>query len=43
MLLRAFNEPDYLQSITGLDELYEEGEAALEAIDWDEGSDEGSL
>ncbi|KAJ9119946.1 hypothetical protein QFC24_005429 [Naganishia onofrii] len=43
MLLRAFNEPDYLQSITGLDELYEEGEAALEAIDWDDGSDEGSL
>ncbi|KAJ9104634.1 hypothetical protein QFC21_002132 [Naganishia friedmannii] len=43
MLLRAFNESDYLQSITGLDELYEEGEAALEAIDWDEGSDGGSL
>ncbi|KAJ9113198.1 hypothetical protein QFC22_006037 [Naganishia vaughanmartiniae] len=43
MLLRAFNESDYLQSITGLDKLYEEGEAALEAIDWDESSDEGSL
>ncbi|KAJ9098947.1 hypothetical protein QFC19_006171 [Naganishia cerealis] len=42
MLLRVFNESDYLQTITGLDELYEEGEAALEAVDWEEeGSDEG--
>ncbi|GHJ84564.1 hypothetical protein NliqN6_0966 [Naganishia liquefaciens] len=43
MLLRAFNESDYLQKVTGLDQLYEEGEAALEAVDWDESSNEGSL
>lgn len=43
MLLRAFNESDYLQKVTGLDQLYEEGEAALEAVEWDESSDEGSM
>lgn len=43
MLLRAFNELDYLQKVTGLDQLYEEGEAALEAVEWDESSDEGSM
>lgn len=43
MLLRAFNESDYLQKVTGLDKLYEEGEAVLEAVDWDESSNEGSM
>lgn len=42
MLLKAFNEQDYLQKLTGLDKLYEEGEAALENVDWEE-SDEGSV
>ena len=36
MLLRAFNEQKYLEQLTGLDKLYEEGEAALEQVDWDE-------
>jgi ubiquitin-like modifier-activating enzyme ATG7 len=41
-LLRAFNEPDFLEKLTGLDKLYEEGEAVLDSIDWEEGdSDEG--
>ncbi|KAH7883150.1 hypothetical protein F5I97DRAFT_1902440 [Phlebopus sp. FC_14] len=36
MLLRAFNEIGYLEALTGLDKLYDEGNAALEAVDWDE-------
>lgn len=36
MLLRAFNEDKFLEQLTGLDRLYEEGEAALEQVDWDE-------
>jgi ubiquitin-like modifier-activating enzyme ATG7 len=36
MLLRAFNEDKFLEQLTGLDKLYEEGEAALEQVDWDE-------
>jgi ubiquitin-like modifier-activating enzyme ATG7 len=39
MLLRAFNEEGYLEKLTGLDKLYEEGEAALESVDWDEDED----
>ncbi|KAL7424355.1 Autophagy protein 7 [Cryptotrichosporon argae] len=35
---RACNEPDYLQKLTGLDKLYEEGEAVLDSVDWEEGS-----
>ncbi|CDO68423.1 hypothetical protein BN946_scf184707.g4 [Trametes cinnabarina] len=30
MLLRAFNEPEFLPRLTGLDKLYEEAQAALE-------------
>jgi len=37
MLLKAFNEPGFLEEVTGLDKLYDEGEAALESVDWDEG------
>jgi ubiquitin-like modifier-activating enzyme ATG7 len=40
MMLKAFNEQGYLESLTGLDKLYDEGEAALEAVDWDEDDDE---
>lgn len=40
-MLRAFNEPGYLEKLTGLDELYTEGDAALENVDWDD--DEGDL
>jgi ubiquitin-like modifier-activating enzyme ATG7 len=40
MLLQAFNEQGYLEKLTGLDKLYDEGEAALEAVDWDEDDDE---
>jgi ubiquitin-like modifier-activating enzyme ATG7 len=42
MMLRAFNEVGYLEKLTGLDKLYEEGEAVLEQVDWEEGS-EGSF
>jgi ubiquitin-like modifier-activating enzyme ATG7 len=39
-LLEAFNDSKYLEKLTGLDELYAEGEAALGDVDWDEeGSD----
>lgn len=37
MLLKAFNEPGFLESLTGLDKLHAEGEQALEAVDWEEG------
>jgi len=42
MLLKAFNDQKYLESLTGLDKLFDEGEAALESVDWDEddGDDE---
>jgi ubiquitin-like modifier-activating enzyme ATG7 len=42
MMLQAFNEPGYLEKLTGLDKLYDEGEAALETVDWDE-DDEGDM
>ena len=35
MLLKASNETGYLESLTGLDKLYDEGEAALENVDWE--------
>jgi len=35
MLLRAFNEEAYLEQLTGLDKLYEEAQAALNANDWE--------
>ncbi|KAH9978355.1 E1-like protein-activating [Russula compacta] len=41
MLLRAFNETGFLESLTELDKLHAEGEQALEAVDWEEeGTDE---
>ncbi|KAH9990024.1 E1-like protein-activating [Russula vinacea] len=43
MLLKAFNETGFLESLTGLDKLHAEGEQALEAVDWEEegeGADE---
>ncbi|EIW68710.1 hypothetical protein TREMEDRAFT_74150 [Tremella mesenterica DSM 1558] len=40
MLLKAFNETDYLEHLTGLDKVHEEGEAALDSIDWEEDDDD---
>ncbi|KAG6826696.1 hypothetical protein H0H92_014812 [Tricholoma furcatifolium] len=40
MMLKAFNDPKYLPELTGLDKLYDEGEAALENVDWEEDGDE---
>lgn len=40
LLQRAFNESGYLERLTGLDKLHEEGEAAMEAVDWDDEDDE---
>lgn len=42
MLLKAFNDTDYLEKLTGLDELHRESEAIMDDVDWDEGS-EGSF
>jgi ubiquitin-like modifier-activating enzyme ATG7 len=39
MLLRAFNDTDYLEKLTGLDELHKESEAIMDDVDWDEGSE----
>jgi ubiquitin-like modifier-activating enzyme ATG7 len=39
MMLRAFNEVGFLESLTGLDKLYEESEGALEAFDIEEGDE----
>jgi ubiquitin-like modifier-activating enzyme ATG7 len=36
MLLKAFNEPGFLEKLTGLDKLYNEGDAAMESVDWEE-------
>lgn len=35
MMLKAFNEPKFLETLTGLDKLYDEGEAALANVDWE--------
>ncbi|KAF8882014.1 hypothetical protein BD779DRAFT_1544428 [Infundibulicybe gibba] len=40
MLLRAFNEDKFLEQLTGLDKLYEEGQKALETVDWEEEGEE---
>lgn len=40
MLVKAFNDGDYLEHLTGLDELHRESEKAMEGMDWEEGSDE---
>ncbi|KAL4263206.1 Ubiquitin-like modifier-activating enzyme ATG7 [Pleurotus pulmonarius] len=42
MMLKAFNEPKYLETLTGLDKLYEEGQAALDNVDWEVDEGEGS-
>jgi ubiquitin-like modifier-activating enzyme ATG7 len=39
MLLKAFYDLKYLPALTGLNELYEEGEAALESVEWDDEDD----
>ena len=43
MLLQAFNDPKYLEKLTGLDKLQEETRALeeeMEAVEWDEDEDE---
>ncbi|KAN0074509.1 hypothetical protein V8E55_011921 [Tylopilus felleus] len=40
MLLRAFNETGYLEGLTGLDQLYEEGEGAMESVEWEDEDEE---
>jgi ubiquitin-like modifier-activating enzyme ATG7 len=40
MLLKAFNETKYLERLTGLDKLYDEGEAVFESVTWDEGGED---
>lgn len=39
-LLRAFNETGFLECTTGLDKLYAEAEAALDSVEWEEGSED---
>lgn len=36
MLSKAFSDAKYLEQLTGLDKLYDESEAAMESLDWDE-------
>lgn len=36
MLLKAINEAGFLEKLTGLDKLYNEGDAAMESVDWEE-------
>ncbi|KIP07781.1 hypothetical protein PHLGIDRAFT_29879 [Phlebiopsis gigantea 11061_1 CR5-6] len=43
VLLRAFNEPKFLETLTGLDQLYSEGEAALESVDWEVEDEEDDM
>jgi ubiquitin-like modifier-activating enzyme ATG7 len=44
MLMRAFNEEQYLEKLTGLDKMYAEAEELEAAVDWDvEDEDEGEL
>ncbi|EIW75651.1 E1-like protein-activating [Coniophora puteana RWD-64-598 SS2] len=43
MMLEAFNETGYLERLTGLDKLHSEGDAAFEAVDWDEEDEEGDM
>ncbi|KAL0567985.1 Autophagy protein 7 [Marasmius crinis-equi] len=40
MMLNAFNDPKYLEQLTGLDKLYDDSEKALENVDWIEGEEE---
>lgn len=40
MLLRACNETGYLEGVTGLDRLYDEGDRALESVEWEEEEEE---
>jgi ubiquitin-like modifier-activating enzyme ATG7 len=41
MILKALNDDKFLQKLTGLDQLYAEGEKALEEVDWDVDDNEG--
>lgn len=43
MMLNAFTDQKYLPALTGLDKLYDEGEAALESVDWDEEDEDADL
>lgn len=38
-LAQVFNEQGFLEKVTGLDKLYEEAEAALDNVDWEESSE----
>ncbi|MBW0488272.1 hypothetical protein O181_027987 [Austropuccinia psidii MF-1] len=40
MLLRVFNDRKYLESLTGLDKLYDASEAIMESVEWDEKDEE---
>jgi ubiquitin-like modifier-activating enzyme ATG7 len=40
MLLKAFNDRKYLETLTGLDKLHDESEALLGSLDWDQEEEE---
>ena len=40
MLAQAFEDAKFLERLTGLDKLCDEGEAMMDSIDWDEDDDE---
>lgn len=39
MMVEAFNDAKYLEKLTGLDKLFEEGEKAMEDVEWMEGEE----
>ena len=43
MMLHAFNETGYLEKLTGLDQLYAEGQEALDNVDWEVEDDEDDM
>ena len=42
IMLQVFNKSGYLEKLIELDKLHDEGEAALESVDWD-ADDEGDM
>jgi ubiquitin-like modifier-activating enzyme ATG7 len=40
MLVQAFEDAKFLERLTGLDKLFDESEALMDSIDWDEDDEE---
>lgn len=42
-LKHCFNEPDFLESLSGLKAIKDATDAAMDDLDWDEDEDEGDM